>query len=95
LVYNRLVRQLLNNIATNANNTLQANYLLVFLGLEGQLFAINLLDEGLYFSLNGPTFRFPAVLNNIELLRSFMVNQLILSVSAYAVVFNVHNDTIL
>ena len=38
---------------------------MVFLGLEGQLFAIDLLDEGLYFSLNGPTFRFPAVLNNI------------------------------
>ena len=60
---------------------------MVFLGLEGQLFAIDLLDEGLYFSLNGPTFRFPAVLNNIEVLRSslevlylFKVSQLVLHV---------------
>ena len=71
---------------------------MVFLGLEGQLFAIDLLDEGLYFSLNGPTFRFPAVLANIEVLRSslevlyfFKVSQLVLSVFA-CVIFNFHND---
>ncbi|CAB4492199.1 unnamed protein product [Rhizophagus irregularis] len=29
-------------------------------GLEGQLFAIDLVDDGLYFSLDGPTYRFPA-----------------------------------
>ncbi|CAG8499604.1 13299_t:CDS:2 [Acaulospora colombiana] len=39
-------------------------------GLEGQIFAVDLLDEGLYFSLNGPSFRFPAQLNDIRGLRN-------------------------
>ncbi|RGB22725.1 hypothetical protein C1646_775638 [Rhizophagus diaphanus] len=39
-------------------------------GLEGQLFAIDLLDNGLYFSLDGPTYRFPAQLCDINTLRN-------------------------
>ncbi|CAB4418077.1 unnamed protein product [Rhizophagus irregularis] len=39
-------------------------------GLEGQLFAIDLVDDGLYFSLDGPTYRFPAQLCDINTLRN-------------------------
>uniref|UniRef100_U9TAL3 Uncharacterized protein n=1 Tax=Rhizophagus irregularis (strain DAOM 181602 / DAOM 197198 / MUCL 43194) TaxID=747089 RepID=U9TAL3_RHIID len=39
-------------------------------GLEGQLFAIDLVDDGLYFNLDGPTYRFPAQLCDINTLRN-------------------------
>ncbi|CAG8587558.1 9675_t:CDS:10, partial [Scutellospora calospora] len=39
-------------------------------GLEGQIFGIDLLDDGLYFSLEGPAYRFPAQLNDINVLRN-------------------------
>ncbi|RHZ75721.1 hypothetical protein Glove_212g51 [Diversispora epigaea] len=39
-------------------------------GLQGQIFGIDLLDDGLYFCLEGPTYRFPAQLNNIKSLKS-------------------------
>ena len=38
------------------------------LGLEGQLFGIDLLDDRLYFGLDGPTYRFPAQLSSINML---------------------------
>ncbi|RIB01105.1 hypothetical protein C2G38_2231860 [Gigaspora rosea] len=38
-------------------------------GLEGQIIRIDLLDNGLYFSLEGAQFTFPAQLSNIECLR--------------------------
>ncbi|KAF0342992.1 hypothetical protein F8M41_016053 [Gigaspora margarita] len=39
-------------------------------GLEGQIFGIDLLDDGLYFSIEGPAYRFPAQLNDINSLRN-------------------------
>ncbi|KAF0501117.1 hypothetical protein F8M41_020136 [Gigaspora margarita] len=39
-------------------------------GLEGQIFGIDLLDDGLYFSIEGPAYRFPAQLNDISALRN-------------------------
>jgi len=39
-------------------------------GLEGQLFGIDLLDDGLYFGLDGPTYRFPTQLSDIKALRN-------------------------
>ncbi|CAG8643592.1 4902_t:CDS:2, partial [Paraglomus occultum] len=41
-----------------------------FAGLNGQIIGIDLLDDGLYFGLEGPTFSFPAQLTNIKCLRS-------------------------
>ncbi|CAG8795874.1 14249_t:CDS:2, partial [Gigaspora rosea] len=40
-----------------------------FAGLEGQIIGIDLLDDGLYFGLEGAQFTFPAQLSNIEYLR--------------------------
>ncbi|CAG8496457.1 4488_t:CDS:2, partial [Gigaspora rosea] len=40
-----------------------------FAGLEGQIIGIDLLDDGLYFGLEGAQFNFPAQLSNIECLR--------------------------
>ncbi len=44
------------------------DYLLLY--LEGQVFGIDLLDDGLYFGLDGPVYRFPAHLNDINVLRN-------------------------
>ncbi|CAG8537452.1 10441_t:CDS:2 [Paraglomus occultum] len=41
-----------------------------FSGLHGQIIGIELLDDGLYFGLEGPTFEFPTQLTNITCLRS-------------------------
>ncbi|CAG8625390.1 3081_t:CDS:10 [Cetraspora pellucida] len=41
-----------------------------FSGLNGQIIGIDLLDDGLYFGLEGPTFNFPAQLTDIKCLRS-------------------------
>ncbi|CAI2182899.1 7502_t:CDS:10 [Funneliformis geosporum] len=43
---------------------------LQFAGLEGQIIGVDLLDNGLYFGLQGPHFRFPAQLSNINCLRN-------------------------
>ncbi|CAG8534906.1 6675_t:CDS:2, partial [Scutellospora calospora] len=40
-----------------------------FAGLNGQIIGIDLLDDGLYFGLEEPTFSFPAQLINIKCLR--------------------------
>ncbi|RIB21848.1 hypothetical protein C2G38_2034058 [Gigaspora rosea] len=41
-----------------------------FSGLNGQIIGIDLLEDGLYFGLEGPTFNFPAQLTDIKCLRS-------------------------
>ncbi|RGB42067.1 hypothetical protein C1646_751404 [Rhizophagus diaphanus] len=41
-----------------------------FAGLNGQIIGIDLLDDGLYFGLEGPTFSFPAQLISVKCLRS-------------------------
>ncbi|CAG8728163.1 15536_t:CDS:10, partial [Funneliformis caledonium] len=41
-----------------------------FAGLEGQIIGVDLLDNGLYFGLEGPHFSFPAQLSNIKCLRN-------------------------
>ncbi|CAJ0823857.1 14981_t:CDS:2 [Entrophospora sp. SA101] len=41
-----------------------------FAGLNDQIIGIELLEDGLYFGLEGPTFNFPAQLTNIKCLRS-------------------------
>lgn len=71
------------------------------LGLEGQLFGIDLLDDGLYFGLDGPTYRFPAQLsdintlrNSLEILYFFKVRKLNLSVSVLLVISNAYKDLI-
>ncbi|CAG8480152.1 4761_t:CDS:10 [Paraglomus brasilianum] len=43
---------------------------LQFAGLEGQIIGIDCLDDGLYFGLEGPKFRFPAQLSSIKDLRN-------------------------
>ncbi|CAG8587124.1 4872_t:CDS:10 [Funneliformis mosseae] len=42
---------------------------LQFADLYGQVIGIDLLDEGLYFGFEGPSFRFPTQLNDIAILR--------------------------
>ncbi|PKY27509.1 hypothetical protein RhiirB3_443256 [Rhizophagus irregularis] len=46
-----------------------AIYTFQFAGLHGQLIAVDLLDDGLYFSLDGSTFKFPFRLLNIKTMR--------------------------
>ncbi|RIA92730.1 hypothetical protein C1645_820229 [Glomus cerebriforme] len=46
-----------------------AIYAFQFSGLHGQLIAIDLLDDGLYFGLEGPVFKFPSQLSNIKTMR--------------------------
>ncbi|CAI2182692.1 17070_t:CDS:2 [Funneliformis geosporum] len=43
-------------------------------GLDGQIIGIDLLDNGLYFGLEGLTFSFPAQLSNIKCLRGALKN---------------------
>ncbi|CAG8610488.1 2470_t:CDS:2 [Paraglomus occultum] len=40
-----------------------------FSGLNGQIIGVDLLEDGLYFGLEGSTFNFPAQLTNIKCLR--------------------------
>ncbi|CAG8801774.1 27757_t:CDS:2, partial [Gigaspora margarita] len=43
------------------------------IGLHGQLLAVDLLDDGLYFGLDGPAFKIPSQLSNIRCIRSIIL----------------------
>ncbi|CAG8590631.1 9227_t:CDS:10, partial [Funneliformis mosseae] len=48
-----------------------------FAGLYGQLLAVDLFDNGLYFCLEGPDFKFPSQLPNIKPLRQTLEERII------------------
>ncbi|CAG8614951.1 1449_t:CDS:10 [Funneliformis caledonium] len=52
-----------------------------FAGLYGQLLAVDLFDNGLYFGLEGPDFKFPSQLPNIKPLRQTLEERIIQKVT--------------